>query len=152
MTRGWIKVALVVSVALNVAVAAAVAGALLSGEPDRRQGSAGRHGGGPPEIATLARGLDRSDRRALFRALRQDPVLAEARPRILAQRAEVAGTLRADPFDPEAFEAALGAQRRLQAELADRGLVVLTGIIADLSAADRATLADRMTALRGPGR
>jgi uncharacterized membrane protein len=64
----------------------------------------------------------------------------------------VAAALRADPFDPAAFEAALVARRAAQAEIARRGGTVLSGFVAGLSPEDRAALADRMERRRGAER
>ncbi|CTQ48793.1 periplasmic heavy metal sensor [Jannaschia donghaensis] len=149
--RGWTGWALFVSVAVNVAVLAAVVGALLTGGPDRSApGDDRRRGGGPPEIAALARGLDGPDRRALFQALRANGRVANARERMDAARERIVATLQADPFDRADFTAAMEAQRDLQADLAGRGIIVLADIIADLSAEERAGLADRMQATRRP--
>ncbi|SDZ23758.1 Heavy-metal resistance [Jannaschia faecimaris] len=147
-SRPWIKWALIASLALNVAIVAAVIGAIAIVGPDRHRASPGRHGGGPPEIAALAQGLDRADRRALFRTLRESGRLAGGRERMGAARVAIAETLMADPFDPAAFEGAMRAQRDLQADLAGRGIAVMSEIIAGLTPAERAVLAERVMETR----
>lgn len=145
----WMKWALIVSLAVNMAIAAAVVGAVVTGGPDgRAERSEGRRGGGPPEIAALARGLEREDRRALFAALRENGRLAGGRETMRAARDQIVAALRSDPFDRAAFERAMQEQRALQADLADRGIAVLSDIIAGLDADDRAALAERITSDR----
>lgn len=147
MTRRALTWGLIASVTLNVLVVGAVVGALLtqSGRPDR---SGGRDFGGPPEVRTIARGLDGESRRALFRGLREDAVLREGRQRLRANRGEIAAALRAEPFDPAAFEAALAARRAAQADLAARGSSALAGVIASLSQEARIRLADQLSRRR----
>ncbi|MEM7641322.1 MAG: periplasmic heavy metal sensor [Pseudomonadota bacterium] len=144
MRNGWTW-ALVASLTLNVLVAGAVIGALLTRDPAPRDR---REFGGPPDIRAIARGLDGDVRRALFRGLRNDPILREGRARMRDSRAAIADALRADPFDPAAFEAALAARQAVQAELAARGSSALSGVIATLSAEGRADLADLLTQRR----
>ncbi|MEM8850297.1 MAG: periplasmic heavy metal sensor [Pseudomonadota bacterium] len=136
--RTW---ALIASLTLNVLVAGAVIGALLV----RDQGPPGRRDfGGPPEIRAIAGGIDADHRRALFRGLRNDPVLRQGRARMRDSRDAIAAALRSDPFDPAAFEAALAARQAVQAELAARGSSALSDVIATLSPDARAALADRL--------
>ena len=137
MTARWIKWALIASLAVNVAVATAVIGAMLTGD---RRGF-----GGPPEIAALSRGLDRDARRALFMALRADGGLGDGRARIRTAQAVVVDALRAEPFDRAAFETAMRMQRDLQGEIAGRGITVLGKVIADLSVEDRVALAEHLS-------
>ena len=145
----WMKRALILSVALNVAAAAAVLGALATGGPDRREGA---RRGGPSEIAALARGLEDDARRALFERLRADGAVDRMRAAMAEARNAVSAALRADPFDRPAFEGAMRAQGLLRAEMADRGLTVLSEVIAGLPAAERAALAERMERRGGPRR
>ena len=145
----WMKRALILSVALNVAAAAAVLGALATGGPDRREGA---RRGGPPEIAALARGLDDDARRALFERLRADGAIGGMRAAMTQARGAVSSALRAEPFDRPAFESTMRAQGRLRADMADRGLSVLSEVIAGLPAAERAALAERMERRGGPRR
>jgi len=143
MTARWIKWALIASLAVNVAVATAVIGAMLTGGPimhDDRRGF-----GGPPEIAALSRGLDRDARRALFMALRADGGLGDARARMRTAQAVVVDALRAEPFDRAAFETAMRMQRDLQGEIAGRGITMLGKVIADLSVEDRVALAEHLS-------
>lgn len=140
----WMKWALIASLAANVAIVAAVVGAIATGGDRRHGGDGARQGGGPPEIAALARGLERDDRQALFQALRGNGPLSDGRARMTAAREATAEVLRAEPFDRAAFEASIQAQRVLRADLATRGITVLSEIVAGLTAQERATLADRM--------
>ncbi len=151
MTRRWMAWGLVASVAANMAVVVAVVAAMLAGGPDGHRGGGssggpggGRGIGGPPGMAALAHGLDRSQREALFRALRGDETLRAGRERMGAAEADVISALTADPFVPEAFEAALVVQRDLQGALAGRGIAALSAIVASLSPPERAAIALRI--------
>lgn len=138
--------ALIASLAVNLLVVAAVAGALLTRFDGPR--SRDRAIGGPPDIRALARGLDQDSRQALIRGLRSDPDLRGGRGRLREARAGIAAALRAKPFDRAAFEAALADRRDVQAALAARGASALADVIADLSPETRAELADRLTSRR----
>lgn len=139
----WRSRALIASLAVNVAVIAAVIGALATGGPEVR-GADGRRGGGPPEIAALARGLDRDDRQALFRALRENGRLAGGRERMRAARTATGAALRATPFDRTAFVDAMEAQRSLQRAQVEAGVEILADILSGLTPDARAALADRI--------
>ncbi|WP_299837578.1 periplasmic heavy metal sensor [uncultured Jannaschia sp.] len=141
MKPPWTRWALIASLMVNVLVAAAVIGALVTGGPGHR----GPRGGGPPEIAALARGLDDETRGRLFDRLRSNPDLRDGRERMEAARGAVVAALRSEPFDRAGFEASMRAQRDAQAALAGSGIEILAGIVAELPAAERATLAERVS-------
>ena len=95
----WIKIALAVSVALNLAVAGLAAGAWL------REG----HSRGMPRdmsFGPFTEALSDADRRELRRALGdRAPGFREARQEMRADLTTLLATLRAEPFDPAAAEA-----------------------------------------------
>ncbi|MDO9525380.1 MAG: periplasmic heavy metal sensor [Gemmobacter sp.] len=147
--RRWVKVILVISLALNLAVAGAIAGiALRNAGPDR-----------PPAVRDVGFGpwggaLDRDDRRALRErfAAERDRFTGSWREEREDRKALVA-VLRADPFDPSALDA-------LSARLAARGVErmqlgerMIRAHILDMSPKQRAGFADRLEASqRHPGR
>ena len=135
-TGRGLKVALWLSLALNVLVIAAVASAVFFGS-DRRERAIGPRGG-PPELQAFSRALDAPRREALRERLRADPVIRQGRQRIGESRRAVIAALRTEPFDAAALRAALDVQRGVQADLAARGLDGLVDVIESLTPAERA--------------
>lgn len=141
----WVKAALVVSLAVNLAVAGMVAGAVL------------RHGpwGGtrPHSMATerpgsaYVRALSREDRRAIWRAMH-----AERKPETRARRAErmradfdaMLRALRAKPYDPQQVQEIM--TRQMQAGLARQklGQRFMQDRLARMTPQERAAYADRL--------
>jgi uncharacterized membrane protein len=139
--RGWIKVLLVTSLAVNLAVAGLAIGAVLrhGDMMGHRADRASQFGG----LYTSA--LSREDRRAIWQQMRGPK--GEGRPSrddIRADFAAVVQALRADPYDPglvrdivgRQFEAGLARQQAGQALLLER--------IEAMSPAERAAFADRL--------
>lgn len=101
-SRLW-RTVLVVSLALNLAVAGVVVGSAASG----------RLGKGPPRsfdlgLGPMARALDPQERRAIGRSLRQDRALRDLDLRGRVE--QVIAVLQAEPFDPQAFRILLEEQ------------------------------------------
>lgn len=145
-TAGWIRIALAVSVALNLLVVGMIAGAALDG-----RGPGGRAGGKPgPEVALgpvglrlYAGALPREERRELLKSLRSDnALLRDGRRQLHAHVERLAALLRAEPFSAEAVRAELDAQIGRASELMGYGAEVLTDRFAQMSAADRKAYAD----------
>ena len=143
-----LRIALILSLALNLAVIGLVAGAVVRFRD-----------GGPPQrfdfsLGPLGRALEPGDRRAIGQALRDRRDLHPGRP--LDWRAgldELAAILVAEPFDPEALGAYLANIRGQGAALIAAGQEVMVDRIAAMSAEERAALADRVRAEgRGHGR
>lgn len=137
-TRGWVKVVLALSLALNLAVLGMVGGALLRGGPPGREDR--DFGLGP-----MADALDRDDRRALRDAF------AAAFPEARAGREALRGdfgallqALRAEPFDPAALDAAFATIAARNAALLEGGRAVLADYLKALSPEARAAFADRL--------
>lgn len=134
----WIKIALAVSVALNLAVAGLAAGAWL------REG----HGRGMPRdmsFGPFTEALSDADRRELRRALGdRAPGFREARQEMRADLEALLASLRADPFDPVAAEAALTAVARRTTDRLDLGRDLITGRILAMTDAERQAFADRL--------
>lgn len=141
----WMRILLVVSLALNLLVAGLLVGAALG------EGGPGR-GPRPAELALgpLARALDEGDRRAILQDLHGHPGLQGlGRDRRNAGLREIAAALRADPFEPDRAKAALAAQAE---EIAHAQSAVQDALIARLAAMSpeaRRAFADRLEQGRG---
>jgi uncharacterized membrane protein len=136
----WLKIALVVSLALNLAVAGLVAGAALKGRPDP-----GRDGLWP-----YSRALPEPYRGDLMRALRASrrDWIAD-REALGSTRAELAAALVAEPFDADAVADLLARQRDRFTALADRGAALLVAQIARMSPEERRAYAAELERPRG---
>ena len=133
-----VKIALALSVALNLGVAGLAIGAWLGDGPHR----------GMPRDMTFgpfSEALDDTDRKALRRALLER--LGEFREQREAARAEFEAlltTLRADPFDPEALKAALKALEVRNAERLELGRTLIETRLIEMTPEERAAFADRL--------
>jgi len=142
--RGW-RIALVVSLALNLAVMGATAGWVL------RHGI-GPHGAHPPHAARMAQmggplthALDAEGRRAVAVQLRGERGEREARRAALRESfAALLDDLRAQPFDPAQLEARLAAQRTQVAGRLEAGHAALVAHLDAMSDSGRAAYADRL--------
>ena len=129
---GWMKWALLGSLAANLAFVGLVAGAVW-----RHDGPGNRMPGDPGPGAfgfAYLRALPPEDRREIFRGLRA----ADALPQRSARRAQydtVIALLRADPFDPEALLQAVSQQSeasvRLQGAAQSAWLAVVDGMTSE---------------------
>jgi uncharacterized membrane protein len=140
-----LKIALAISVALNLAVVGLVAGAWLKD---------GRPGGGMPRdlsFGPFSEALSADDRRALRKALiDRAPGFREARAEAQAEFAALLDALRASPFDPAAVQTALAAIEARNAGRLELGRSLIEARIAQMSEADRLAFADRLE--KGLGR
>jgi Spy/CpxP family protein refolding chaperone len=147
----WLKVALVLSLGLNLLVIAAVIGAAL-GAPrmhDRMRGEVPREFGRSPLVSALAA----EDRRAVARELRRaaEP-LRENRADLRGRFERLLEAIRAEPFDRAALEALLGAQREAGARRLKIAEAALLARLEAMSPEARAAYAARLDASlrRGP--
>jgi uncharacterized membrane protein len=134
----WIKIALAVSLALNLAVAGLAAGAWLR---------EGRDGGMSRDMSfgPFTEALNDADRRELRRALGdRAPGFREARREMRADLEQLLATLRAVPFDPAAAEAALATIATRASDRLDLGRELMAGRILAMSDAERQAFADRL--------
>lgn len=135
-SRLW-RVVLVVSLALNLAVAGLVGGAFVSG----------RFADGPPNridfgLGPVSRALSGDDRRAIGRALRQDSTLRGQDLR--AQMTAITTALRADPFDTAVLQDLLDDQATRLSQVQASARAAVVDRISAMSAADRRAFADRL--------
>ncbi len=136
-SRG-LKIALALSVALNLGILGLVAGAWLGD---------GHQKGMPRDLSfgPFSEALSLEDRRALRAALSERG--GEFRKSREAARAEFdsfLAVLRSDPFDPDALAAALSAIEARNAERLELGRSLIETRLVEMSADDRMAFADRL--------
>ena len=151
-TATWVKVALVMSLGLNLAILGAIAGALLSPDGPRqtRIEAAARDMGATP----FMRALEPEDRRALFQAMRREAEpLRQNRDELRLRFEALVGAVRADPFDPSEVQSLLALQRGAATERQMIGERLLVDRLAAMTPEARDAFADRLEdALRRGGR
>ena len=136
----WMRLTLFVSLALNILVVGAIVGFLVTGGPDRRSDQDRFDFG-----SFYMRALSEQDQRALRRDF-VSGLQKQGRDRgaFLSDLSATLDTLRATPFDAEAFATALADQSRARAQREDIGRQILANRIAAMTDAERATYADRI--------
>lgn len=141
--RGWLRVVLFASLAMNLLIVGLVAGAAFRGGPFRDGGPGGRE-----PVTPYTRAFEEDQRKDLRRALARAFVGARdgTRSEITLAYREALGLLRADPYDADAMRAVL----RKQAELSDtrrrKGEDVLGSYLAGMTVEERRAYADRLEA------
>ncbi|MEX5727148.1 putative membrane protein [Rhodovulum iodosum] len=148
----WGRIALGISLALNLMVAGIVLGGLLS---HRHDFGHDRRGDRFAEVGPYSRALDDEDRAALRQELRRSwPQGRQNRQAVRAGFDEVLSALRSEPFEVGRVEAVLTSQsERISDHLTiTRGL--LLDRMAQMSPDERAAFADRLEQVlrRGPPR
>lgn len=137
-----IRLAFLISLGLNLAVAGLVAGALIKGPP----GPAGEIG-----LWRYGAALPGHYRRDLMHDLRAERATWEGPRRALrSQRAALARALTAKPYDPAAVARVLTVERDALTALADRGTALLLAQIARMSPDERRVYAQALQR-RHPG-
>ncbi len=131
--RGWILVALTLSLALNLAVVAAIMGAAWRHRDDGRGGGARGGAGHAPYIHALPR----EDRQAVRQTMHR-------RSGGHAGFVEMLEALRREPFDPRAAQAVLDAQRADIMTRQEAARRVWLDRVGAMSAAERSAYADRL--------
>ncbi len=137
-TRRWTRIALVVSLALNLVVAGLVAGAFLHGPP---------RPGGHPGLSALGfepfvSALPKQDRRALGRALAaRESSFRDRRAALRREFGALLAALRAEPYEHAAVERIVTAQEAQIAASRALGRTLLLDHIGTMDAAERAAYA-----------
>ncbi|WP_054007986.1 periplasmic heavy metal sensor [Cypionkella psychrotolerans] len=135
-----LRIALAVSVALNLAVAGLFAGSFLKDHEE----------GGPRGVREIGFGpfseaLSRDDRKALRRALlARMPEMRQARQEAGRDAQVLLGVLRADPFDPGQLTAVLEAQRVRMAGRFEVGQGLMRDLLVAMTPEARQAFADRL--------
>lgn len=136
----WMRLALVVSLAVNLGVAGLVGGTFFS------------HRGGPPEgrdgsdisIWALPQALSREDRRIL-----RETMLAgrkDRRAAAIADLGALSAALRADPYDAAAVQAVFDRQIARMSDGLRSAQTAMAGRFNAMTPAERAAIADRLDA------
>ena len=136
-----LKIALAVSLALNLAVAGLVAGAWLSDHGPRRDM--------PRDLSfgPFTEALSPQDRRALRREfLSRAPEFRAARQEARAVFDRLLAALRAEPFDPAALTSALAAIQTRNSDRLELGRSLIETRLLTMEEADRRAFADRLDA------
>ena len=137
----WMRVVLIASLALNLAIVGVVGGAFLRGPEGRedRSVSPGR------EFRMLAGSLPQAHQDALRKAARAEwRDIRTHRETIKKQRAVLIEALRSDTFDIATFADAMKAQQATWAELGTRGMDMLVDRVRSMTPEERAGFADNL--------
>lgn len=136
----WMRVTLVISLALNLLIAGAVLGGIA--------GHRGRVAAGMPRDAASAiylGALPEEGRARLTEHFRRTaPPLSERRAAFRSELAATLELLRAEPFDAEAFAARISHQRSLMDERAQAGDALFVDLLARATPEERRAYADRL--------
>lgn len=144
-----LKIALAVSVALNLAVAGLIGGMALHGGPGGRGDVMVRDFGfGPFEDALQPQ--DRAALRETVRARMGD--IRAARQQMQRDGLAILAALRAEPFDPAALTAALKTQSQNISNRLTFGSDVMRDFVLGLTPEARTAFADRLERQMGRGR
>lgn len=150
-TAGWVKLLLVASLGVNLAIAGVIGGALLrrdAGEERVRNLQTRDLGFGP-----FVGAMGQDDRRALGKAFfKEAGGPRKTREELRANFTALLSALRSEPFDAQAFETVLMRQQQQLAGRQQVGAKLVTEQIAGMDAAARAAYADRLEEMikRGP--
>lgn len=137
-----LRIALAISLALNLAVVGMVAGAMLRHGPGFQAGGVRDLGFGPYTEA-----LTQDDRSALRKALfDRAPEIRTTRRLMREDTQALLALLRADSFDAVAFRVRMEGQHARMERLLRLGQDVLQDFIAAMSPDDRRAFADRLEA------
>ncbi len=144
----WVKVLLGLSLALNLGIVGLVGGFVLRSDGPMRGAGPGLGYAMPYVIA-----LERESRRAIFKAVREDPSLPSRADR-RAHFNDMLVALRADPMDRAAVEAVLARQAEGVSAVQRRAQVEWLKKVEDMSASEREAYADTVEDIlkRGPKR
>ncbi|WP_426034574.1 periplasmic heavy metal sensor [Cypionkella sp. TWP1-2-1b2] len=135
-----LRIALAVSVALNLAVAGLFAGSFLHDREDGRPRGVREIGFGP-----FSEALSREDRKALRKALlARMPEMRQARQEAGQDAQVLLGVLRAEPFDPGQLAAVLEAQRVRMAGRFEVGQGMMRDLLVAMTPEARRAFADRL--------
>ena len=138
---GWLRAALLVSLALNLGIIGMVGGALF-------------RNGGPPHGASMVRdvgfgaftdALSKEDRAALRRAFIADaPEFRDGRRDMRADFKDLLAQLRAAPFDADQLRAVLDRQSSRNAERLALGQTLIFNLLVAMPSDARQAFADRL--------
>lgn len=135
-----IKIALAVSLMLNLAVVGVVAGAWIKGRSPERATLVRDLGFGP-----FTEALSDDDRAALRRSfISQMPDMRDARRAMRSDLADFLAVLRADPFDPAALQTVFERQNTRMSDRLELGQRLMFERVTAMTPEARAAFADRL--------
>lgn len=140
----WIRIALAVSVGLNLLVVGVIAGAAFDGRgPGMHGGRPGPEGAlGPVGLRLYSAALPADGRRAMLAALRaDDQVLRDGRSRLRVHIQTMTRLLQAEPFSIDAVRAELETQADSVGGMMRHGADILVDQIATMTPGERADFA-----------
>ncbi len=143
----WLRLLLIASLALNLIVIGLVVGVIRHGPPAKL--AHGEPFGGP-----YLRAMDKDDRRAIIKDLRENSEGRRTRAEVQADFDRIIAALRATPYQADlAEEIILGQFKDIQTR-AQGGTQAMLAHLRAMSDAQRAVYADRLEQAlkRGPGR
>lgn len=132
----WMKILLTGSLAVNLLVVGVVAGAAW------RFSKAPQGGGGPRDGFAVIAALERDDRRAVLKELRQEGRQARAQAR--DDMARLLDVLRSPTLDPDALDALMLSQITRGKTMQDTVRAAWSARVTAMSAQERAAYADRL--------
>lgn len=140
--KPWLRVLLILSLALNFLIIGTVGGAMLtwskwqSNHPPRLDLASG----------PLTKALSREERHAIGKKMRQ-AYKAGSAPRVNLRRdlRALVADIRKDPFDPKALEERLAGQRTVIGARYELGHKLLVEHLTQMTPQERAAYADRLT-------
>ncbi|NNF72341.1 MAG: periplasmic heavy metal sensor [Rhodobacteraceae bacterium] len=141
----WIRVTLVVSLALNLLVVGIVMGSVATRDRDR--GAPGAQIGAARDLGPLpfVMALEPQDRRALGRALRSEASsLRQNREELRVRFEALLAAIRADTFDAETVRGLLAEQRDIGIERQLIGERILLDRLGEMNVDERRAYAERL--------
>lgn len=140
--RGWPRILLFGSLAMNLLVVGLLAGAVLRHGPERREGGAELRDFG---LGPFGNAFTRADRRAIGNAMKDKAGDLRKNREVFRQEFTLLlDALRATPFDAEAVRDSVVAQRLELEVRQDIGQQLVLERISAMSDEDRAKFADRL--------
>ena len=138
---GWMRVALGVSLALNLAIVGMVAGAMYRNGGSRHGESMVRDVG----FGAFTEALSKPDRAALRRAfLASAPEFRDGRRDMQADFTALLAELRAEPFDAGELQDVMGRQNARNAQRLEIGQTLVYDLLVAMAPDERQKFADRL--------
>lgn len=144
--RNWTKVALVISLGVNLIIFGLIGGAVIGGK--------GRaHFDDPLALRSYVWALPDAHRKQMRSQLQADhQMLEHGRQQNVQNRQRVIDSLRAEPFDLNRFAQALTLQQHAQSEMAVSGQRALVSQVAKMTGAERQDFARHLAHMKARDR
>jgi uncharacterized membrane protein len=140
-TGRWLRLALAISVALNLAILGIVAGAMIRNHGSSHDGAIARDLGFGP----FTEALSDEDRKKLRQAfLAKVPELRDDRRAMRLESAALLSQLRAVPFDTAGLRKVFESQRQRNVERLDLGQTLMLDLVVGMTDSERIAFAARL--------